>query len=708
MKKNYLLISCILTSIIVFTFYFHTLGYSWKIFDENLIYQEIALPIPGSLEELNEIISLFGLNNYYDSGNPFYSNISNLRGSPVDTAFTLLIYLILKKSAFGYHAYLLFMHLLNTCLCFLILNKILNPIQDQKPGKNNLNFTNYLIAPLLVLIWSLHPVNVESILSATNFGTLTANFFYLLIFYYFLRVQINRSFLTQTGIFLCYLIPLYLREHIGTLALVLFTYLFAQKIHLNPKSGIKNAVRDTLKETAPLFLAFFVFVISFFFFSKNQTIPTSDFSMTVERICWLLPQIFFHFLKLVFFPKDLSIDQSSFVKLGNTYFEPYPVFCILLTGLIILTSFIALLFIRKKMFFNVFILTTTFFLSLSTFLHIISPIYNLASERYLYLPLFFLIFGLSHFISNVESASKKMIIVILLSLTLIASGTRSYFRTLDWRDGLSLLKSAVDNAPNNLHKGLREFLMTATMEILYPEKAKDTLPIHTLNGLSIISTAFEDFKKKAELYEKSIPKIIKFYGLDPKTLKAKSTFLTALVQMSLNYDPQKAISILSPYVNDIEIVDSLVADFYCQILFSVKNLDEAERFLKKAEMEKLKNSILYLKLSDLYEQKYNDMKSAEKYLIESFEYFPYDVATLYYLRKHYHKIKDAENFARFSHLYGLRTHDFSSLEASASMYISLRKKNEAKRVLKLLYKYYPGEEGTKNVKLAFEQNFGAN
>lgn len=699
MKNNHALVFCILISFIVFIFYFQSLGYSWKIFDENLIFQEITLPIPDSLEELNEIVGLFGLDNYYDSGNPFYSNISNLRGSPVDVAFNLIIYLILQKSAFGYHAYLLLMHLLNTCLCFLIINKILNPNQDQK-------LTNGLIAALLTLIWSLHPVNVESILSATNFCTLTANFFYFLIFYYFLRSFRNPSFLTQTGIFLCYLIPLYLREHIGTLTLVLFAYLFAKKLYLNPKSGIKNAIQSTLKETAPLFIALFVFVISFFFFSKNQTIPQSDFLTTIERIFWLFPQIFFHFLKLIFFPKDLSIDQSSFVKLGNTYFDPYSVFCILLTAFIILILFISLVFISKRIFFNTFILISTFLLSLLPYSHIVSPLYNLSSERYLYLPLFFLVFGVAHFISNTENPPKKIFIIIFLSLALIASGARSYYRTLDWKDGLSLLKSAVDNAPNNLHKGLREFLMTAAMETLYPEKAKDTLPIHTFNALSIINTAFEDFKKKEELYQKNIPRVIKFYGLDPKTLKAKSAFLNAFAQMSLNYDPQKAISILGPYVNDIEVVDSLVADFYCQILFSIKNLDEAERFLIQAREQKLKNPILYLKLYDLYEQKYDDMKSAEKYLIESFEYFPYDTATLHYLRKHYHKVKNAEKFARFSHLCGLRTHDFSSLQASAEMYISLKKKNEAKRVLKLLFKHYPSEEGTKNVKFAFEQTFG--
>ena len=121
-----------------------------------------------------------------------------------------------------------------------------------------------------------------------------------------------------------------------------------------------------------------------------------SFIITLERIFWFAPQIFFHYLKLIFLPINLSIDQGSFVKFAKTIFDPYAVFCSFLMSGAVLLTLTSLIRVRKKKYFYFFILLFPFFLSLIPFLHIISPLYNIASERYLYLPLFFLVFGFAH------------------------------------------------------------------------------------------------------------------------------------------------------------------------------------------------------------------------------------------------------------------------------------------------------------------------
>ena len=122
-KKDY--IFCSLTILIVFLFFFHTLFYPWKHFDEQIIYKETLLPIPASFLQIIEFVSNFGINNYIEASNPFYTTISNMRCAPFGTLFFLIIFWLFQKSSFAYHLFSLSIHLINSFLCFQIFNKIL-------------------------------------------------------------------------------------------------------------------------------------------------------------------------------------------------------------------------------------------------------------------------------------------------------------------------------------------------------------------------------------------------------------------------------------------------------------------------------------------------------------------------------------------------------------------------------------------------------
>ena len=67
-----------ITIFCVFIFYFHTLFYSIKAFDELIIFKESYLPIPLSFSEIPELISNLGLHQHVESNNMLYSNIFSL------------------------------------------------------------------------------------------------------------------------------------------------------------------------------------------------------------------------------------------------------------------------------------------------------------------------------------------------------------------------------------------------------------------------------------------------------------------------------------------------------------------------------------------------------------------------------------------------------------------------------------------------------
>ena len=672
-KFNSTAIFCLVNCLLVFIFYFHTLDYSWKHFDENIIFQEAILPIPHSPSEAFEILKLFGPFNHFEASNPFYSNISNLRGTPLDTIFCLFIFSVFKKSAFAYHLFSVILHVINTCFVFFILNKI--------------SYKNQFVVSALTLLWALHPANVESVLFATNFGALITYLFCFSFFLYYLNLINHKentirklTFLESALLFLLYLFPLFLNEYSVTLVLILFSYLFAFILFKNPKTSFKDALTLVFTRTLPMLLALVLFVISFLSFPVTRTTQENNLYITLERIFWLSPQIFTHFLKLIFIPIHLSIDQTAFVQFSNSLFEPYAIFCIFLTFVLVFISIISFFYIRQKMFFNLFVLFALFFLSIIPFLHIFSPAYCLCSERYLYFPIFFIVFGIAHIAFH--SAGKGLPWQTLTLGILCIFSIQTYTRTLDWKDGITLLKSAVEIAPNNLFKALRTQMQANAAETLkelpYEIDAKE----YTKEALLLSNKAFEDFKNDEIKYQKHIPGVIKFYGLDPKTFLAKTAFLSAYCEVALSQDYDKAFKIFSPYADDLPHLDNLILDFYYKISFYTKNTDLAEAILLKSYNQNRLSPILLVALSDLSEYKYNDLDKTKKYLNESFKYFPYDSLTIFGLKRLYQKLNNAEQFAHFSYLYGLRMHDPESLQDAIRVYLALNKKDEAKTILK--------------------------
>jgi len=695
MKKyiNLTTLICIINCFIVFVFYSHTLNYEWKIYDENVIFQELVFPIPKSFSEIFEYITLFGLNHHFEAGNPIYSNITNLRSDPLNSLINLFVFCLFQKNSFFYHLLSLVLHTINTSVLFILLHSIF---------KNSSKISLFLIS-LLTLFWALHPLNVEAVLLATNW---TALLTYALCFLtFFICLHFNHSKgknkLNLIITFFLFLTALFTCEYAVTLPIITSLYLLSQNNYYFKKFEPKSVFITTIL----LFIALSVFIVCFFLSPSKNNLNSPHLLVALERIFWLSPQIFFHFLKLLIFPIHLSIDQTSFVYLSKRLFEPYAISCFFTMFFFIGGLFFAFMISKKAKGFLFFIIFAPFFIALLPFLHIISPVYNLASERYLYFPLFFLTLGLGHLIYFLSSKSnKKHLAIFVLSLSLITLiyFCRAYLRTFDWKNNFTFLKSTTDIAPNNLLKGYRQ------------ESISILLKLNNLNkkAKAYNEQALKSFKKallnlQKESYEEhQIPAIIKFYGLEPRTLIAKTAFLIAQTNLEITNNYEEAYSIISPYINSINISSSQVLKFYYDTLFHTKRIPEAEQLLLKAIHRNKISPAVYVALSDLYEYKYNDLRKTEKYLLLSHKYFPYDATTLFGLQRLYKNLNNAEKYAHFSYLFGLRAHDFAALKDAAYVYTRLGNKNKSKTIINKLLKYYPVDEQTLRIKILYEQKFG--
>ena len=119
-------IFCILTLLFVFIFYYHTLSYPPKAYDELAPFNETHVPVCLSFSEMIELIKNLGLHQHFESSNTLYSNIFSLRCDPLCAFLHLFVQFIFKKNVLLYRLYGLILHLINTLLVFCIISKVSN------------------------------------------------------------------------------------------------------------------------------------------------------------------------------------------------------------------------------------------------------------------------------------------------------------------------------------------------------------------------------------------------------------------------------------------------------------------------------------------------------------------------------------------------------------------------------------------------------
>ncbi len=658
------------TSLVIFLFFFPTIFFKVKAYDELMTFKETYLPVCLSFSEMFELISVLGLRHHFEATNTIYSSLVSIRCNPVGNFLLLLVQALFKKNPINYHLYSLFLHLINSYILFYLLTKIRKLFNNNK-GIGNIE---YGACSLLVLIWALHPVNLESVLLLSNANIVLSYTLTLLA----LVALLNKSNPLLT--FVLYITALFTAEFHFFIPLLLILYLVIASNYFNKEISFKGI----LLKTSPFLLASLIFIISFLLSPTKLNLSNqSNIQIILERIFWLSPQILFHFTQLFLFPVNLSIDQTNLVRLGKTLFDPYVVFCFFAVFFFVLLSILSILSSKKRL--PLFFLTfTLFLLTLIPFSQILAPIYNLASERYLYFPSFMFIFGLGHVLFYLDSKNSTILrtkIIYLLSIILLIYGGRSYLRTLDWKDSESLYRAAIRSTNNPLHQAVRYKGLSPQESVLsrFPER-EVSVEIQRI-AENKLEEAIVFYKSEVQKYQDKTPLILKAYGLDPETLLVKSGYVLSQTKFTLNKDDYKlALETIQPYLYDLSKLDSAALTFYASILYFNNQIDQSEYILRKAlELHPYSTKIIY-PLCDLIQIKYGDLNQIEELTLKAFKYFPYDSFTLLVLTKVYSLKGDLEKFAHYSYIFGLRNHSIEDLTNAYNAYIKLNEPEKANKV----------------------------
>ena len=358
---------------------------------------------------------------------------------PVATLSYYLIYAVVGLNPFLYHLFSLMLHMANVILAYLLVDFIVN---------------HRWVAFIAAALFAGHPAMTEAVDCISYNEDLLAAFFYLLAFWFYLKSSTNG--LTSDRInygfsLFFFLLGLLSKEMAITLPAIILLYDVSLRDESGRRSFSMQSIIKNIKDRGFFYggylaVSLFYLWIRFFILYDPQESTKTYFGNWLERIIFL-PEHIFSFIKLAFFPLNLTAEYvfsypNSFFAFSN------------LLGFIVVAGLAVWSFLIFKHSKNIFFAIWWFFLTLFPVYNII-PIYNPFAERYLYIPLvgFCMIVAIFFHRLFYRRFSKFAVTKAVKALALIALfsvyATITIQRNRDWEDNFTLWSKAVITTPHS-------------------------------------------------------------------------------------------------------------------------------------------------------------------------------------------------------------------------------------------------------------------
>lgn len=346
---------------------------------------------------------------------------------PLRTLSFAIDYQLFGLNSAGYHIENLIWHLANCLLVYFLIKKF---------------FRQQSISFFATLIFSVHPVQIESVTWISSRGDLMFLFFTLVCFHFYLKFHRNLSFLKIIIWNTVFIIALLSKETaIALLPLIfIYDYLFSYK---NSDSGFWKFIKSRRMFYTSVFLTAITYLTVRFSLFENAS-QKSFWGGSAESNFMTMIDATVYYFRLIFYPVGLSLDYSTYpitYSLADRYLILDLIFYICVTALLIIQ------YRRKNYLFLFFCSVFVLFLLPSWN---ILPISAIIAERFLYAPMigFSTITGLAlHKLFKAEKFKKiALISACFIPVTLIIL---SAYRNRDWESDFSIWKSCVDRFPGN-------------------------------------------------------------------------------------------------------------------------------------------------------------------------------------------------------------------------------------------------------------------
>ena len=400
---------------------------------------------------------------------------------PAISAVYLTIYNVFGPRPFFFHFFQLIFHITTAVLIYYLFRR----------------FFKETISLILAIIFLVHPANVEAVSFASAMQEVVFTLTGIIGLYLFVsseNLSITKIFLSTALL----LIALLMKETAIVFFVLVFFYLLLFKKN-NRAVLISYSIFAVI-----LLMIYFLFRLSGgnLYVQGQGLFPIMRVPLAIRLIN--IPVIILYYLSKFFLPLNLGIAQHWVINSisFNNFFLP-----LILEILFFLSAVIYSIKKKNKIFALFFI---WFVLGLLPHLQII-PLNMTVAERWLYFPMIGLLgmMGAIIKISNIKNQISKVLLSFAIVVITIFS-VRSFVRSLDWRNGLSLFghdikKTSSFDLQNNF--GVELFRIGRYNEAKkYFEISTKLAPYWWVNwnNLGAIYEREKNYQKAADYYQKSI------------------------------------------------------------------------------------------------------------------------------------------------------------------------------------------------------------
>ncbi|MDO9027396.1 MAG: tetratricopeptide repeat protein [Candidatus Roizmanbacteria bacterium] len=321
---------------------------------------------------------------------------------PAISAVYSTIYNVFGPRPFFFHFFQLIFHIGTAILIYYLFRR----------------FFKETISLILALIFLVHPANVEAVSFASAMQEVAFTLTGIIGLYLFVSSE-NLSIAKVFSATFLLLIALLMKET----AIVFFVLVFCYLVLFKRK---QNNVLVSYSIFAVILLMVYLLVR----FSSGNTYVQGQGLFPIMRVSLAtrlinIPSIILYYLSKFFYPINLAIAQHWVIKSPSfiNFFLP-----LILEILLFLSAVIYSIKKKDKTFVFFFL---WFLVGLVPHLQII-PLNMTVAERWLYFPMI----GLLGMIGIIASKIKNGQIILIMVIILFS--LRTFFRTLDWRNGLTL------------------------------------------------------------------------------------------------------------------------------------------------------------------------------------------------------------------------------------------------------------------------------
>lgn len=490
----------------------------------------------------------------------FSSNSFNTSGyyRPIPALFFTILHNLFGPNALFYHFIQIILHVINACLLFFLFKKFISKTSSF----------------FLSLIFLVHPIQVESVafISASQ-----SELFFLFGILAFLTSLKNTISIKQIMLVFFFSLLSIITKETGFLFIFLiicFQVIFKKK----------RIVAFLITEFTVLIIYFLLrLAVAGVFFGKYDFSPISRLSFAQRIIN--IPEVIFYYIKTIFFPMKLAIDQQwviTRVSIQNFYL---PLF---LDSIFLISSCIVGFYIYryKKQYFRHYLFFFMWFTVGLLLLLQVFPLDMTVADRWFYFPIVGLLgmFGVSiQSIQPLNKYFKTSSYIIAITLLVILS-IRTIIRNANFYDDITLYthdSQVQDNYEIEQNLGVNLYLKGDINGALnHLTKSVTLFPYeNNLYNIGYIHEQANDIPRAREYYEKALA-YPHYSNINHK--HAEKTYVSLAYILLFTEKPEKTELFIKESLNDYPN-SSYLWMYLAVIEYKLQRQEEALVVVKKAK-----------------------------------------------------------------------------------------------------------------------------